>query len=49
MPDGTANPKKGRKFDQVIAGARDVFMRDGFEGANRRLKQLIWTHQLTRC
>lgn len=26
--------KKGRKFDQVIEGARAVFMRDGFEGAN---------------
>lgn len=26
--------KRGRKFDQVIAGARDVFMREGFEGAS---------------
>lgn len=26
--------KKGRKFDQVLEGAREVFMRDGFEGAN---------------
>ena len=26
--------KKGRKFDQVLVGARDVFMRDGFEGAS---------------
>ncbi|MFD0860327.1 TetR/AcrR family transcriptional regulator [Roseovarius aquimarinus] len=26
--------RKGRKFDQVLAGARDVFMRDGFDGAN---------------
>ena len=26
--------KKGRKFDQVIEGARDVFMRDGYEGAS---------------
>ncbi|MEJ6390069.1 TetR/AcrR family transcriptional regulator [Gymnodinialimonas ulvae] len=26
--------KKGRKFDQVIAGARAVFMREGFEGAS---------------
>lgn len=25
---------KGRKFDQVIEGARDVFLRDGYEGAN---------------
>ncbi|MEO0990187.1 MAG: TetR/AcrR family transcriptional regulator [Pseudomonadota bacterium] len=26
--------KKGRKFDDVVEGARQVFMRDGFEGAN---------------
>ena len=26
--------RKGRKFDQVLAGARDVFLRDGFEGAS---------------
>lgn len=26
--------KKGRKFDQVIEGARVVFMREGFEGAS---------------
>lgn len=26
--------KKGRKYDQVLAGARDVFLRDGFEGAS---------------
>lgn len=26
--------KKGRKYDQVIAGARAVFMREGFEGAS---------------
>jgi AcrR family transcriptional regulator len=26
--------KKGRKFDQVIAGARAVFMREGYEGAS---------------
>ncbi len=26
--------KKGRKYDQVVAGARDVFMADGFEGAS---------------
>lgn len=26
--------KKGRKFDQVLDGARIVFMRDGFEGAS---------------
>ena len=27
-------PKKGRKYDQVIRGARSVFMQDGFEGAS---------------
>lgn len=26
--------KRGRKFDAVLAGARDVFLRDGFEGAS---------------
>jgi len=26
--------KKGRKFDPVLAGARDVFLRDGYEGAS---------------
>jgi AcrR family transcriptional regulator len=26
--------RKGRKFDQVLAGARSVFMMDGFEGAS---------------
>lgn len=34
MPDGAAKPKKGRKFDQVLEGARQVFMSDGFEGAS---------------
>ena len=29
-----AEIKKGRKYDQVIEGARTVFMRDGFEGAS---------------
>lgn len=29
-----ADIKKGRKYDQVIAGARDVFMREGYEGAS---------------
>ncbi len=29
-----ANVKKGRKFDQVLDGARTVFLRDGFEGAS---------------
>ncbi len=33
--DGSAPEiKKGRKFDQVVAGARDVFMAQGFEGAS---------------
>ena len=26
--------RRGRKFDQVLAGARTVFMQDGFEGAS---------------
>ncbi len=26
--------KKGRKFEQVLDGAREVFLRDGYEGAN---------------
>lgn len=26
--------RRGRKFDQVLEGARHVFMRDGFEGAS---------------
>ncbi|MDH5453900.1 MAG: TetR/AcrR family transcriptional regulator [Paracoccaceae bacterium] len=26
--------KRGRKFDQVLEGARRIFMRDGFDGAN---------------
>jgi TetR/AcrR family transcriptional regulator, mexJK operon transcriptional repressor len=26
--------KRGRKYDQVVAGARTVFLRDGFEGAS---------------
>lgn len=26
--------RKGRKFDQVLRGAREVFMADGFEGAS---------------
>ncbi|MDD9725443.1 TetR/AcrR family transcriptional regulator [Roseovarius sp. SK2] len=29
-----AEIKKGRKFDQVLEGARQIFMRDGFEGAS---------------
>ncbi len=34
MPDGTTEPKRGRKFDQVLEGARQVFLTDGFEGAS---------------
>ncbi|WP_397542843.1 TetR/AcrR family transcriptional regulator [Roseovarius salis] len=34
MPAMAAEIKKGRKFDQVIEGAREVFMRDGYEGAS---------------
>jgi len=35
MPDGTnVEIKRGRKFDQVLVGAREVFLRDGFEGAS---------------
>ena len=26
--------RKGRKYDQVLNGARDIFLRDGFEGAS---------------
>ncbi|SEW39142.1 transcriptional regulator, TetR family [Cognatiyoonia koreensis] len=35
MPDGTnVEIKRGRKFAQVLAGAREIFLRDGFEGAS---------------
>jgi TetR/AcrR family transcriptional regulator, mexJK operon transcriptional repressor len=35
MADGTNDRlRRGRKFDQVLAGARDVFLTDGFEGAS---------------
>ena len=34
MPDPIQIVRKGRKFDQVLAGARRVFMADGFEGAS---------------
>ena len=34
MTTTTAAVRKGRKFDQVLKGARDVFMSDGFEGAS---------------
>lgn len=26
--------RKGRKFDQVVEGAQEIFLRDGFEGAS---------------
>lgn len=34
MTASTDKVRKGRKFDQVLAGAREVFMADGFEGAS---------------
>lgn len=34
MPAMAAEIKRGRKFDQVLDGAREIFMRDGFEGAS---------------
>ena len=34
MPDGATEPKKVRKLDQVLEGARQVFMSDGYEGAS---------------
>ncbi|GAA6191221.1 TetR/AcrR family transcriptional regulator [Phaeobacter gallaeciensis] len=34
MPDTATILRTGRKFDQVLRGARDVFMADGFEGAS---------------
>ena len=34
MSAHTTEIKRGRKFDQVIDGARAVFLRDGFEGAS---------------
>lgn len=32
--DASGSIKRGRKFDQVLAGARRVFLADGFEGAS---------------
>lgn len=32
--DGQHTVRKGRKFDQVLAGARTVFLRDGYDGAS---------------
>lgn len=34
MNDASPIVRKGRKFDQVLEGARAVFMADGFEGAS---------------
>jgi AcrR family transcriptional regulator len=34
MNDTAAILRTGRKFDQVLAGAREVFLADGFEGAS---------------
>ena len=34
MDSKIAPAKKGRKYEQVLEGARDVFMADGFEGAS---------------
>lgn len=34
MPDGSNTIKKGRKFDQVLTGATEVFLASGFEGAS---------------
>ncbi|MFW2588472.1 TetR/AcrR family transcriptional regulator [Sagittula sp. SSi028] len=33
-PASPRDVRKGRKYDQVISGAQDVFLRDGFEGAS---------------
>lgn len=34
MTETAHQVRKGRKYDQVLAGARTVFMADGFEGAS---------------
>ncbi|SNR33867.1 TetR/AcrR family transcriptional regulator [Puniceibacterium sediminis] len=34
MTAPAAKVRRGRKFDQVLNGAREIFMRDGFEGAS---------------
>ena len=34
MNDMSDKVRRGRKFDQVLAGAREVFLADGFEGAS---------------
>ncbi|EEB84760.1 TetR/AcrR family transcriptional regulator [Roseobacter sp. GAI101] len=34
MTNGPDHVRRGRKFGQVLAGAREVFLADGFEGAS---------------
>lgn len=34
MPDGSQQVRKGRKFNQVVAGATAIFLKDGFERAS---------------
>lgn len=34
MPDDSQEIKRGRKFDQVLEGAREIFLKDGFDGAS---------------
>jgi len=34
MPDGNAEVRKGRKFDQVVEGATAIFMTEGYERAS---------------
>lgn len=34
MKDAALSVRRGRKFDQVLEGARQIFMSDGFEGAS---------------
>lgn len=34
MAEAVQQIRRGRKFDQVLAGARDIFLRDGYEGAS---------------
>ena len=34
MADGEGGARRGRKYEQVLEGARAIFVRDGFEGAS---------------
>ncbi len=34
MTEHSRQIRKGRKYDQVVTGAREVFLREGFEGAS---------------